>query len=55
MTSLDDSTGMNDSTLEDSFYNNWREQKKKYETQIHTLNEKLKQIQEKLDGLQQKQ
>ncbi len=44
-----------DSIFEESFYKNWRRQKKKYETEIKGLNEKLKQMQEKLDGLQQKQ
>jgi hypothetical protein len=41
--------------LKDSFYKNWRRQKENYETEIKTLNGKLKQMQEKLDGLQQKQ
>jgi hypothetical protein len=41
--------------FEDSFYKNWRRQKKNYETEIKSLNEKLKQKQKKLDGLQQKQ
>jgi hypothetical protein len=30
---------------------NWRRQKKNYETEIKSLNEKAKQKQEKLDGL----
>ncbi len=41
--------------FEDSFYENWRRQKKNYETEIKSLNENLKQMQEKLGGLQQKQ
>ncbi len=44
-----------DSIFEESFYKNWRRQKKNYEMEIKGLNEKLKQMQEKLDGLQQKQ
>ncbi len=47
-------TGMNNSVLEDSFYDKWRRQKN-YETEINTLNNKLRKMQEKLDGLQQKQ
>jgi hypothetical protein len=43
------------SMFEDCFYENWRRQKKNYETEIKSLNEKVKQMQEKLDGLQQKQ
>jgi hypothetical protein len=45
---------MNNSVLEDSFYDKWRRQKN-YETEINTLNNKLRKMQEKLDGLQQKQ
>jgi hypothetical protein len=52
---LTDVTEQNDSTLEDSFYDNWRRQKKIYETEIKTLNKKLNQMQEKLNILQQKQ
>jgi hypothetical protein len=52
---LTDITEQNNSTLEDSFYDNWRRQKKFYKTKIKTLNEKLNQMQEKLDILQQKQ
>ncbi len=52
---LTDITEQNNSTLEDSFYDDWRRQKKFYETEIKTLNEKLNQMQEKLDILQQKQ
>ena len=52
---LTDITEQNNSTLEDSFYDNWRRQKKFYEMEIKTLNEKLNQMQEKLDILQQKQ
>jgi hypothetical protein len=48
-------TEQNNSTLEDSFYDNWRRQKKFHETEIKTLNKKLNQLQEKLDILQQKQ
>jgi hypothetical protein len=54
MSLLADITHSN-STFEDSFNKNWRRQKKNYETDIKILNEKLKQMQEKLDGLQQKQ
>jgi hypothetical protein len=52
---LTDITERNNSTLEDSFYDNWRRQKKFYETEIKRLNKKLNQMQEKLDILQQKQ
>ena len=52
---LTDITEQNDSTLKDSFYDNWRRQKKIYEMEIKTLNKKLNQMQEKLDILQQKQ
>jgi hypothetical protein len=45
---------MNNSVLEDSFYDKWRRQKN-YETEINTLNNKLRKMQEKLDILQQKQ
>ncbi len=45
---------MNNSVLEDSFYYKWRRQKN-YETEINTLNDKLRKMQEKLEGLQQKQ
>jgi hypothetical protein len=45
---------MNNSVLEDSFYNKWRRQKN-YKTEINTLNNKLRKMQEKLEGLQQKQ
>ncbi len=45
-------TGMNNSVLEDSY--KWRRQKN-YETEISTLNDKLRKMQEKLEGLQQKQ
>jgi hypothetical protein len=44
---------MNISVLEDSFYDKWRRQKN-YETEINTLNNKLRKMQEKLEGLQQK-
>ena len=47
-------TGINNSVLEDSFYYKWRRQKN-YETEINTLNDKLRKMQEKLEGLQQKQ
>ncbi len=47
-------TGMNNSVLEDSFYDKWRMQKN-YETEINTLNDKLRKMQERLEGLQQKQ
>ncbi len=47
-------TGMNNSVLEDSFFYKWRRQKN-YETEINTLNDKLRKMQEKLEGLQQKQ
>ena len=47
-------TGMNNSVLEDSFYDKWRRQKN-YETEMNTLNNKLRKMQEKLEGLQQKQ
>ncbi len=47
-------TGMNNSVLEDSFYYKWRRQKN-YETEVNTLNDKLRKMQEKLEGLQQKQ
>jgi len=47
-------TGINNSVLEDSFYYKWRRQKN-YETEINTLNNKLRKMQEKLEGLQQKQ
>jgi Skp family chaperone for outer membrane proteins len=43
---------MNNSVLEDSY--KWRRQKN-YETEISTLNDKLRKMQEKLEGLQQKQ
>ncbi len=43
------------STFDDSFYKNWRRQKKIYEIKIKSLNENLKQMQEKLNSLQQKQ
>jgi hypothetical protein len=52
---LTDITEQNDRTLEDSFYDNWRRQKKIYEMEIKTLDKKLNQMQEKLDILQQKQ
>jgi hypothetical protein len=55
MSLLTSITERSNSTLEDTFYDNWRRQKKYYETEIKTLNEKLKQMQEKLDGLQQRQ
>jgi hypothetical protein len=55
MSLLTNITGCSNSTFEDSFYKNWRRQKKNYKTEIKTWNEKLKQMQEKLDGLQQKQ
>jgi hypothetical protein len=55
MSLLTDITRCSNSTFEDSFYKNRRRQKKNYETEIKTLNEKLKQMQDKLDGLQQKQ
>jgi hypothetical protein len=45
---------MNNSVLEDSFYYKWRRQKN-YETEVNTLNDKLRKMQEKLEGLQQKQ
>jgi hypothetical protein len=45
---------MNNIVLEDSFYDKWRRQKN-YETEINTFNNKLKKMQEKLEGLQQKQ
>ncbi len=48
-------TELNVSTLEDSFYDNWRRQKKIYVTEMKTLNKKLNQMHEKLDILQQKQ
>ncbi len=44
---------MNNSVLEDSFYDKWRRQKN-YETEINTLNDKLRKMQEKLEGLQHK-
>ncbi len=47
-------TEMNNSVLEDSFYDKWRRQKN-YETEINTLNNKLRTMQEKLEGLQQEQ
>ncbi len=47
-------TGMNNSVLEDSIYDKWRRQKND-ETEINTLNDKLRKMQEKLEGLQQKQ
>ncbi len=43
-------TGMNNSVLEDSFYYKWRRQKN-YETEINTLNNKLRKMQEKLGGI----
>jgi hypothetical protein len=52
---LTDITGCSDSTFKDSFYKNWKKQKKNYETEIKSLKEKLTQMQEKLDSLQQKQ
>jgi hypothetical protein len=55
MSLLSDITGRSNSTFEDSFYKNWRRQKKNYEMEIKSLIEKIKQMQEKLDGLQQKQ
>jgi hypothetical protein len=45
---------MNNSILEDSFYNKWRRQKN-YETEINTLNDKIRKMQEKLEGLRQTQ
>jgi hypothetical protein len=54
MSSLSNITRSN-SMFENFFYENWRRQKKNYETKIKSLNEMLKQMQEKLDGLQQKQ
>jgi hypothetical protein len=45
---------MNNSVLEDSFYDKWRRQKN-YETEINTLKDKLRKMQEKLEGLQHKQ
>jgi hypothetical protein len=42
-------TGINNSVLEDSFYYKWRRQKN-YETKINTLNDKLRKMQEKLEG-----
>jgi hypothetical protein len=53
MSAISDITHSN-SMFEDSFYKNWRRQKINYETEIKSLNEKLMQMQEKLDGLQQK-
>ncbi len=47
-------TGMNNSVLEDLFYDKWRRQTN-YETEINTLNNKLRKMQEKLEELQQKQ
>jgi hypothetical protein len=40
MSLLTNITGRSDSTFEDSFYKNWRRQKKNYEMEIKTLNEK---------------
>jgi hypothetical protein len=54
MSALSDITRSN-GMFEDSFYKNWRRQKKNYETEIKSLNGKLTQMQEKLDSLQQKQ
>jgi hypothetical protein len=50
MSALSDIT-RSDSMFEESFYKNWRRQKKFYEMEIKSLNEKLKQMQEKLDSL----
>jgi hypothetical protein len=54
MSSITDITHSN-STFEDSFYQKWRRQKKNYEIEIESLSEELKQMQQKLDSLQQKQ
>ena len=49
--------GRRDSTCEDKDYyeNIWRRQKKNYKIEIMLLIEKLTQMQEKLDSLQQRQ
>ena len=47
-------TRINNSVLEDLFSYKWRRQKN-YDAEINTLNDKLRKMQEKLEGLQQKQ
>jgi hypothetical protein len=54
MSFLIDTTGLRDDPFQDEVYESWRRQKKYYTMEIKKLKEEVKQMQEKLDGLQQK-
>ncbi len=54
MSSLIDTTEIGNDPFQEE-YANWRRQRKYYESEIKRLKEEVSQMQEKLDGLQQKQ